>query len=636
MSVIPVTLARSTAGPTTNPTEAVAIFAVLATANGGAVDTPTLIRNDADPAAIFDEGPLVEACSAISGYSRQATIAVRVTTATPGAYEAIDLTDFTGTMLPAVNAAVVPTNDSEAYVIFTEGGTLGTPGVAYKWSLDNGRTLSARVSLGAAVSITFPEGGIGFTLGLAAAQVTALVTLVAELRTDRLAHYALGVATHNAADVTSGVGIGAAPTDLATAIARVNQIRAADLLHAANAPTVHNAADATSYVGCPAAAATGPEAVALAIFLKTAGNAHNAIAPSVHDTADAANDITAADPVQATIVTGDIIRVATTAPAADVDGITSALAALADYTGTVFGGLVIKGAFDPDTLWTPLINGIDALRERQRPVLACIEARLPTDAETETAYRLALEDEYENLYDERVYVAAGSGRYDTARLAQLEYEFTRTHLVPFVARLAALDFGESPGVVDPTSGRAPGIRPSAFGGRIDGYRIVDDAGTLIGHDERIYPGLQESGFGVMTSYPLESPTDAFSYEPLTRAEPGNTAPHVGMQRTVNVIEQVIYFEGTRLVQSKALLEPGRTTIRSGVADQIDGKLTNAVFAAVGDPNKTTSARISSFTFEIDRAANITAVPTRLPFTATVQTGRYISGLDGNLQVNQGV
>jgi hypothetical protein len=74
--------------------------------------------------------------------------------------------DRTGTSVPTVDNATEPDDDYEVYVEFVKGGTRGTSGITYKWSLDDGRTLSAETALGTDTSITIPDsGGVKVNLG---------------------------------------------------------------------------------------------------------------------------------------------------------------------------------------------------------------------------------------------------------------------------------------------------------------------------------------------------------------------------------------------------------------------------------------------------------------------------------------
>lgn len=630
-----VTIARSTAGPATDAAEAAAVFAIIGTAAAGPADAefnaPYLARNDRDPSTRHTGGPLVEAAEIIMSYSGMSAVLVRAATATPGAYGSLDDADFTGTAVPEVDAATVPYVNGELYIIFDTGGDLGDAeaGIIYRTSPDGGRTLSARRSLGAGTSITEASLNARITLNVPEA---LLVDLVADIRAQGLAHFAMGSGTHNSADATSGAGIGTAPTDEATAIARINQIRAALLLHAANA-TAHNSADTVSFASLPAAATNGPTAVALANAIAAAYAVHIANA-TVHDAADVTNVITEPDATPGTIVAGDILQVATTGPTLDAAGLTAAMNALVDYNGSLIGGIVVVGAFNPATLWAPLINGLDALRENHIPVIGVIEARLPTSGETAAAYRASLEAAWAAYRDERVYRCAGDLRYDPATLARCGAQFYRTKLGPFVARLAALDFGESPGVTVKTE-RTRG-RATAFGGPLDGVRIYDDSGNRIGHDERVNPGLNAAGFGVVTSYTrVPSRTAAYVFEPKTAAPDGNTAPHITHQRIATVVEGAIYEMGTELVQTRQLAEPDRPTLRADVADDMDAAFKGRVYTYTGDPDVSRSARISSLTVAVDRAAEIEVDEPVIPIDVDVTTPFYVSQFQVRLRINGG-
>lgn len=627
-----VTIARSTAGPATDAAEAASVFAIIApAADGPEDDGPYLARNDRDPTARHDGGPLVEVSEIVMSYSGMSAVLVRAATATPGAYGTLDDADFAGTALVAVDAATIPYVDGELYVIFDTGGTLGNAedGITYRTSPDNGRTMSGRKALGAGTTITEPllNGRITFNVSEA-----ELVTLANDERTKLLAHLAMGSGTHNSADTTSGVGIGAAATNRTTAITLLTQIRAASLLHAANA-TAHNSADTTSFATLPAAPTTAPAAVAFANTYSARYAVHIANA-TVHDAADSTNVISAADALEATIADGDVLRVPTTGPRLDAAGLADAMDALVAYNGSLIGGVVVVGEFDPATLWTPLINGLDALRENHIPVVAVVETRLPEDEETEAEYRASIEGAWSAYRDERVYRASGGGRYDPATLARCGAQLYRTHLAPLVARLAALDFGESPGVTVKTE-RTRG-RATSFGGPLDGYRIYDDSGNRIGHDERVSPGLNAAGFGVVTSYTrVPSRTAAYVFEPKTAAPDGSTAPHITHQRIAAVVEAAIYEKGTELIQTRNLREPDRSTLRADVADDMEAGFKERVYSYTGDPDQSTSARVSSLSVDVNRAADISVAEPVVQLDVDLETPYYISQFQVRLRINGG-
>ena len=133
-----------------------------------------------------------------------------------------------------------------------------------------------------------------------------LLTLVNELRTDLLAHFALTAGSvHGGADSTSGAAFGSAATSYATAIALVNQLRTGYAAHRVlTSGSVHGAADATNIV-LLSAATTAAEALFLANDLKAKYNAHRILtAGTVHGAADTTN-VTAATDATDGAVAGD-------------------------------------------------------------------------------------------------------------------------------------------------------------------------------------------------------------------------------------------------------------------------------------------------------------------------------------------
>lgn len=143
----------------------------------------------------------------------------------------------------------------------------------------------------------------------------ALLSIVNELRTDLLAHFALtSGSVHGAADSTSGAAFGSAATTHATAITLVNLLRTGYAAHRVlTAGSVHGAADSTNVVSL-AAATTAAEAVLLANDIKAKYNAHRVLTSGgVHGgSGDTTNVTSAADATDGAVtgddVTGDGVR----------------------------------------------------------------------------------------------------------------------------------------------------------------------------------------------------------------------------------------------------------------------------------------------------------------------------------------
>jgi|WetSurMetagenome_2_1015567.scaffolds.fasta_scaffold00291_3 hypothetical protein len=83
---------------------------------------------------------------------------------TEGSYGTIDVSGVHGTSVITVNASSKPYGTYEAVVRFPVGGTIGTDGIRYQESLDNGRSWSQLKSLETATRIVIPNSGITFDL----------------------------------------------------------------------------------------------------------------------------------------------------------------------------------------------------------------------------------------------------------------------------------------------------------------------------------------------------------------------------------------------------------------------------------------------------------------------------------------
>lgn len=638
-----VSIARSTSGPATDAAGAAAIFAVIGCAADGSLVAPTLVRNDRDPTTVYEGGPLVEVSEIVSSYSRQATIAMRAATDVAGSCGTINLDDFSGTIEIDTDDAVVPYVDAELYIVFDQGGTLGTAADDIQYRVSTaGRygPFGPRTALGAGASILVESINVRVLLSVSS---SGYVTRVNALRTAMLAHFTTTAGgVHLASDTSSDDGIASAATDLATSLTLAGTLITAAIAHATN-NTAHTTDDANSFADMPSAPTNEHTLVTFLDAFTVMWNTHvhrttGSTGNVIHGAADDAHLVTAVP--LASIEDGNIIQIPISGPTWDATGLAAAFAALADYTGSFFGGVLIPGSFDPSLHWATLIAGLNLLRDNQVPVIAIIEARGPTPAvdetpgETVAEYRMNLTAEWAAYTDERVHVVAGRGRYDPATLARCGSQYYRSHLAPLGARLAALDYGESPGATKDTD-RDP-ARPSKFGGPLDGFRIYDDANILIGWDERKNPGLADGGFGVTTSFPhVSNRLAAYAYRPRDKAPAGNRAPHIAHQRVVNVVEFMIYEVFTEEIEAKLLFEPGRFTLRNDVADGLDIEANNRILAVTGDPALTNAARLSRLLVRVDRNLVIDPGDPVIAVYVEVDTAFYTSAFTVNLQVNKG-
>lgn len=265
-----VTVQEATGGVALPGTDVDQRLAVLGCAYAGSYDPLPF----GTPGPIGDEytaGPLVRDAKHVVARTRIPLICVRTVEGTPGAYQTIDLSDWTGTAVPTPDTTSVPRDEYVGYWVIVDGGDVGTDGITYYQSDDDGRTLSGLKRLGTATTLEIAGTGVKVILD---PPVAGLVALAAEIRTDILAHFANAVA-HNSADATAAaIIVAGAPTTQAQAITVLNQCRLAWISHLAN-DTAHDSIDLANAITAPAAT-SGQTAVALANQLKAKINAHEA------------------------------------------------------------------------------------------------------------------------------------------------------------------------------------------------------------------------------------------------------------------------------------------------------------------------------------------------------------------------
>lgn len=138
------------------------------------VNTPTGFGRKNAMLAVATGGPLAEAAAYHIERGRN-VILVRTETTTDGAFVGTIATSGTGTSAITADSVTEPNDDYDLYVTFITGGTIGTAGATYKWSVDGGRTLSPVTALGTANTIVFPGTG-GAAFDFAAGTVLAGTT----------------------------------------------------------------------------------------------------------------------------------------------------------------------------------------------------------------------------------------------------------------------------------------------------------------------------------------------------------------------------------------------------------------------------------------------------------------------------
>lgn len=112
-------------------------------------------------------------------------------TTTQGACGAVDDSGVTGTSAITAEASVHPYGTYDAYIRVVNGGTIGTTGITFVWSLDGGVNESNITALGTAANYTIADGNVRFNFGtgtLVAGDIVRVRTSAPEPNTTAVAN----------------------------------------------------------------------------------------------------------------------------------------------------------------------------------------------------------------------------------------------------------------------------------------------------------------------------------------------------------------------------------------------------------------------------------------------------------------
>jgi hypothetical protein len=153
------------------PASAGKLYALAGAATAGPINTPASFGRPKDVIATFGSGAMVEAaCHELEVHGRPVLVC-RTAASVAGLPGTLDDDLFAGSSAVTVDAAT-PNDDFEAVWKAITGGTIGTAGITFQWSLDNGRTWSPITNLGTATTFEFP-GTDGLAVDFAAGTVIA-------------------------------------------------------------------------------------------------------------------------------------------------------------------------------------------------------------------------------------------------------------------------------------------------------------------------------------------------------------------------------------------------------------------------------------------------------------------------------
>lgn len=146
------------------------ILAIIATASAGAFDTPFAFTSKDDAEEEFVSGPLMEAAAYCLARGVPVVL-IRANPATPGDYGTVDDAGVTGTANVA-EGVTIPDGDYDVIVEVLTGGALGTTGIVFRYSMDNGANWSDPQNLGTSLTLTCARG-VSFALTSATSTLVA-------------------------------------------------------------------------------------------------------------------------------------------------------------------------------------------------------------------------------------------------------------------------------------------------------------------------------------------------------------------------------------------------------------------------------------------------------------------------------
>lgn len=157
-----VTISKVTSNVGSAPASTVGMLAIIAGAAQGPINTPSVYARTDLALNTYNFGPLVEYGAYVIDVANQPVVLVRPTQAQAATYGTVNKA-IAGTCVPTAGATA-PLEHYGAVVTIVVGGTVGTAGITYTYSLDGGQHTSGIQALGTATTLTIPNSGVSFPL----------------------------------------------------------------------------------------------------------------------------------------------------------------------------------------------------------------------------------------------------------------------------------------------------------------------------------------------------------------------------------------------------------------------------------------------------------------------------------------
>ncbi len=166
----PITKGNGTVGSVKPSTTGVLAIIAFSTITGPGVNTAATYTRQSDVVAARGVGPLVDMGAYYMATAQKPCLLITPNCTTAGAYGTITKT---GTGTSAITAGgSSPNDDYQVIVQWLNGGTIGSAGITYRYTLDGGNNWSGTLSLGTAttlgplnVPVVGASSGIEFALG---------------------------------------------------------------------------------------------------------------------------------------------------------------------------------------------------------------------------------------------------------------------------------------------------------------------------------------------------------------------------------------------------------------------------------------------------------------------------------------
>lgn len=165
MSLPSVGITKNVFSTSQAPPSSIGILAIIAASSTGTANVPGGFARSDLAVSSYGMGPLTDFAAYTMSVSNQPTVLVKSNPTFPGSYGTISTSLGTGTSTVANSSTILPYDYYSVQVNILTGGTRGTAGITYTYSVDGGQTTSGAQALGTSTALTIPNTGVSFDIG---------------------------------------------------------------------------------------------------------------------------------------------------------------------------------------------------------------------------------------------------------------------------------------------------------------------------------------------------------------------------------------------------------------------------------------------------------------------------------------